>query len=652
MAPKQQAPKASGTRARKAIPKNPRSKSTAAPVVDDFHGETLKSSDPRAAVWAFFDNDACRRLVPLFNEDVIEASPSKTVATILREALPHFQSYSHKKPALLHEHVAFLYAALRAAQFSIAAHPKHVKEHEVIDIVNVYSSQAKDIWRKYGIPAVLPGFIIPRVAAPMSGGFAASDDEMDDGPSVPDVDNESVVAYQDDEDDEEEEPAPKHPRREVAALQSSPAQPVASSSRIPLPKMSIPYVVVPSDEHKRKHDPQLSSYRPQPLPSPPPVPAPAYAPPAQPMVPETPHTLRLDMLHEMLLCPPGSWVKLNAQPLPATQLVPTSFVQDGLVPALYSQAPFKCHSCIVLNKLCHSRGMNVPCEECNSSKHKCSIIPSPVRFLQNLEELRPMMNLGPEVLSRTLLNTIELRRDCDLVYSQLVRLTHRFELSLDEVVLRFSNMDDVLPEDYVHFGFENPADVDLLRALSDRICSTRLPQPDLEMQHLENHPTTGVMARRAPGDPSTINKYYLATEPPLTSEALTTDDIPAIDSYGTSIFAGQPPRAPVPTAERPGTSHPPPAAMPAAPLQPHALPETYVVNPSSAVPSNAPPLAPQIPTVARSPPASTAAGYHSLSTRPFGGAGALLQSGAVPTPWNPPPASPGQGAAGPSGSRT
>jgi hypothetical protein len=123
--------------------------------------------------------------------------------------------------------------------------------------------------------------------------------------------------------------------------------------------------------------------------------------------------LRLDMLYEMLLCPPGGksflfspirpkltyfseWVRFNAQPLPATQLVPTSFVQDGLVPALYSKAPFKCHSCIVLNKTCHSRGMNVPCEECNSSKHKCSIVASPVCFLQNLEELRPMMNLGPE----------------------------------------------------------------------------------------------------------------------------------------------------------------------------------------------------------------------------------------------------------------
>jgi hypothetical protein len=155
-----------------------------------------------------------------------------------------------------------------------------------------------------------------------------------------------------------------------------------------------------------------------------------------------------------------------------------------------------------------------------------------------------------------LLNAIELHRECDLVYLQLMHLMHRLELLVDEVVLRFANMDDVLPEDYVRFWFENPADVELLQALLDRIRSTRLPHPDLEMQHLENHPTTDVLSRRAPGDPSTINEYYLATKPPLTAEAPTMDNIPAISSYSSLIFAGQPSRAPAPTTERPGMSYP------------------------------------------------------------------------------------------------
>jgi hypothetical protein len=219
---------------------------------------------------------------------------------------------------------------------------------------------------------------------------------------------------------------------------------------------------------------------------------------------------------------------------------------------------------------------------------------------------------------------------------------------VDEVVLCFANMDDVLPEDYVHFCFENAADVDLLRALSDRIRSTRLPHPDLEMQHLENHPTTNVLSRRTSGDHSTTHEYYMAAEPPLLADTPMVDDMPAIASYSSSIFAGQPPRAPA--VDRPGTSHPPPTVLPAALSQPHALPETYAVNPSSMVPSNAPPT-PQHPAVASSTSANSAAGFHSLSTCPFGGTGALLQSGAAPAPWNQPPASLGQGAAaGPSGS--
>ncbi|KAJ7801920.1 hypothetical protein B0H13DRAFT_2389869 [Mycena leptocephala] len=552
---KQAAPKTSGPK-RKAVPKNPRGKTVAAPVEDNFQGETLDVSDPRATTWTFFDNDACRRLVPLFNEDVIENTPGKTVANILRDALPSFQSYDSKKPSLHPEHIAFLYATSRAVQCALETLTKYVKENEFVEMVNIYSPRVRELRRKQSIAAALPGFLIPRIVDPPGGiGFVASDNEMDDAHSTQDVENKSFVGDGNDDEEEEEVPAPKRLRREVAALQTSPlpvassskprpaaspvkTQPIASSSKIPPPKMDVPYVAVPSSDHKRKRETSTSNYRPQPLPPPPS--GVVYAPSAQLSVQETPHTLRVDMLHEMPLCPPSEWVRFNAQPLPATQLVPTSFVQDGLVPALYSKAPFKCHSCIVLNKTCHSRGMNVPCEECNSSKHKCSIVASPVRFLQNLEELRPMMNLGPEVLSRALLNAIEARRDCDMLYAQLVRLMHRFELSVDEVVLRFSNMDNILPEDYVRFGFENPADVDLLRTISDRVRSTRLPQPDLEMQHLENHPTTDVLARRAPGDPSTTHEYYLPTEPPLSAEAITTDDLPAIASFSSSIFTGQP----------------------------------------------------------------------------------------------------------------
>jgi hypothetical protein len=97
--------------------------------------------------------------------------------------------------------------------------------------------------------------------------FIPSDDEMDEAPSVVDMDDVSVVDR--DEEEEDEPPAPKKLRREVAALQSSPppqpvasssksritpspgkAQPLASSSKVTLSKIPVPYVAVPSNDLK------------------------------------------------------------------------------------------------------------------------------------------------------------------------------------------------------------------------------------------------------------------------------------------------------------------------------------------------------------------------------------------------------------------
>jgi hypothetical protein len=269
------------------------------------------------------------------------------------------------------------------------------------------------------------------------------------------------------------------------------------------------------------------------------------------------------------------------------------------------------------------------------------------------------------VLSCALLRAIELRRDCDFVFAQLARLTSRLELALDEVVLRFSNINDILPQDYVRFIFENPGDVQLLEGLSERIRATR-PHPVLELQHLENNPTSDIRTRRTPGDPTTTNEYYVPEDPPLMTNAPSYTDIPAISGHRSSIFAGQPYVAPSTAEDRPGEPHPPLAPVPAASSQPHASPETYAVNPSSLVPSNAPPTAPTNASAASSVSTGASAGYHSISSaHPFGTPGTLLHYPSEFSPGLPhgnhplhqaasvadPPSSPGQGgSSGQSGS--
>jgi hypothetical protein len=179
------------------------------------------------------------------------------------------------------------------------------------------------------------------------------------------------------------------------------------------------------------------------------------------------------------------------------------------------------------------------------------------------------------------MRSIELRRDCDVLYAQLVQHTQRLDASVNEVILRFSNMDDILPEQYVRFGFENAADVDFLRNMSNRVRSSRTPHPELEIQYLEQHPTSNVLSRRTPGDPTSTNEYYLPEAAPSLAAAPVLADIPAIVNYDPSIFAGQPfPEAPTAVLAGDSLSYPPPALTPAATAQPYAAPETYTTNPS------------------------------------------------------------------------
>ncbi|KAJ7859120.1 hypothetical protein B0H13DRAFT_1901581 [Mycena leptocephala] len=386
------------------------------------------------------------------------------------------------------KHISFLYSVAKATKFAVDIHSKYIKEPEFADLLNILLPTCENYGR--------------------------------DGRSslVVDVDDESAVGRDDEEEDEP--PAPKRLRREVAALQSSPPpQPVASSSKsraTPSPGKTQPV----ASSSKRKRDPSISSYQPQPLP--PPIPTPAAAP-----IQETPHTLRVDMLHEMLSNPPG-----GKRAAPSRHAAgPTSFVQDGLVPALYSQAPFKCHTCINSKKRCHFRGMNSSCEECHTGKHNCSIVANPTRFLQNIEELRPMMNLGPE----------------------------------------------------------------LLEGLSERIRATR-PHPVLELQHLEQNPTSDIRARRTPGDPTTTNEYYVPEEPPLLTNAPSYMDLPSISGHRSSIFAGQPYVAPSAAEDRLATCIPL-RARACCPIAAARVAGDLCSQPVSLVPSNAPP--PRQPTPPR-----------------------------------------------------
>ncbi|KAJ7797127.1 hypothetical protein B0H13DRAFT_2392313 [Mycena leptocephala] len=133
-------------------------------------------------------------------------------------------------------------------------------------------------------------------------------------------------------------------------------------------------------------------------------------------------------------------------------------------------------------------------KKCNSKKHNCSTVSDPQRFLQMVEDLRLMINLGPEALSRALMHAIELRQDCDQLHVQLVRLLTRLDDATDEIVLHFANMNDLLPSNFVPFFFEDSANVAQLQQMMFRMRQYH-PHPSLEIGHLERNPTSAIETR-------------------------------------------------------------------------------------------------------------------------------------------------------------
>ncbi|KAJ7896841.1 hypothetical protein B0H13DRAFT_2338129 [Mycena leptocephala] len=208
MAPKQQAPKQKKTGGQgscKAVPKNPRGKAVTGPTdTDNFPGETLSLAEPRSAAWAFFNNDACRRLVSLFAEVSIRECPPKAIANILREALPHFQEFLCLDPMVYGEHISFLYSVAKAARFAVDIHSKYIKEPEFADLLNIYTPNMRKLQIQHNLQPATTAFVLPRIRMPEAESvFVLSEDEMEEAPSVVDVDDESAVGCDDEEEDGE-----------------------------------------------------------------------------------------------------------------------------------------------------------------------------------------------------------------------------------------------------------------------------------------------------------------------------------------------------------------------------------------------------------------------------------------------------------------
>ncbi|KAJ7892026.1 hypothetical protein B0H13DRAFT_2529437 [Mycena leptocephala] len=515
--------------------------------------EVIPASDARAAGWRIFDNAACRRMIPFLNPSVIIKSKPNTLLPILRGVQPCVAEFHTKKPQASDDLIAFIHMLSKCTLAAVEQF-KTITEAEFGVLCRKFPNAVRQTIRANGVMLPTTTFLIPHVLP--------DDNPVDESVQWSDDDGDEYQMDVDEDDEDEEDEA--SPRLNV----------VVPSHPHPRPLPPAVPTAVPVVEIQRK--PVASSSKAAPAPSPPRT--------LTEIEQDTAYTSRIDMLQAQSSFPPGPWVESTNWPLPAVQLVPSSFIQDGLAPSLYSSAPIKCITCIILKKKCVSRGHGRSCKECNTKKHNCSTVSDPARFLQMVEDLRPMINLGPEALSRALKHAIELRRDCDQLYMQLIRLLTRLDDATDEIVLRFSNMHDLLPSNFVPFFFEDSADVAQLEQMMYRMRQFH-PHPSLEIGHLERNPTSAIETRVEADGAST--EFYTPELPPRFNAPVPSDEFARVKTANPSAFQGY-----VAPSTTPSGPPPPPASLPAAPSQPHAPPEVYSVHPSPSVPSNASPRRP------------------------------------------------------------
>ncbi|KAJ7869507.1 hypothetical protein B0H13DRAFT_2350895 [Mycena leptocephala] len=469
--------------------------------------EVIPASDARAAGWRIFDNAACRRMIPFLNPSVIIKSKPNTLLPILRGVQPcvvcsvsAFVDPSLRRLNRLHSYALQVYVAA-AEQF------KGVTEQEFAVLCRKFPNSVRRSLRENGVMLPTTTFLIPHVLPddnPVDESVQWSDDDGDEYQM--DVD-------EDDEDEEDETPASGRTRAQVASS-------AGSTSVISVPRHKVP-TAVPVVEIQRK--PVASSSKAAPAPSPPRT--------LTEIEQDTAYTSRIDMLQAQSSFPPGLY-----------QLAPSRRATGSLQfhPGRFSTQPLlerahQVHNLHYLKKKCVSRGHGRSCKECNTKKHNCSTVSDPARFLQMVEDLRPMINLGPEALSRALKHAIELRRDCDQLYMQLIRLLTRLDDATDEIVLRFSNMHDLLPSNFVPFFFEDSADVAQLEQMMYRMRQFH-PHPSLEIGHLERNPTSAIETRVEADGAST--EFYTPELPPRFNAPVSADEFTRVKVANPTAFQG------------------------------------------------------------------------------------------------------------------
>jgi hypothetical protein len=172
---------------------------------------------------------------------------------------------------------------------------------------------------------------------------------------------------------------------------------------------------------------------------------------------------------------------------PATHLevVPHNMVAKLADGSLPDESTIACGTCAVHGRTCQRTGFNTNCDYCSKGGQVCMFNRTPEGFHRILESLRPLMDLSGGgmlftsllsvllltflflALSSVVMSAAQARRDMVQHYVMLTRAAHNFDHLCTKVVVLFNHQSSVLPLSHLEQMFEDPEDIQMLRALSD-----------------------------------------------------------------------------------------------------------------------------------------------------------------------------------------
>ncbi|KAJ7877670.1 hypothetical protein B0H13DRAFT_1893044 [Mycena leptocephala] len=309
--------------------------------------------------WVFFQEPECSEVIELFNQSRFLASPSAHILRLLDNVQPHI-----------------IYSVYKAT----------VSRYPNIKVTERYPDIAASVQRPL-FEAISPlarldsTFLIPRTASLFD--FAFSDDET------------------------AEAPPPK--KKAKGKRQSSPAPSGSGNSRYLLrvsapndedttPAKAAPKPTTIKAERVAPKAKRVRKSAPDPPVEPPRQPKKLLPPPPPPEDDD-----REDSPGETSIFP--DFAKDNAHfaptnrtgdpaPPAAVELVSSTVVHDGILPAKGHRSIYICTACSTRVTICVFRGWHTACYACRHSRTKCSFAKGPLQLLQSLERLRPLQTAG------------------------------------------------------------------------------------------------------------------------------------------------------------------------------------------------------------------------------------------------------------------